>query len=116
MLTVNDKPTEFVFIFFSSVRAQTSILSSPIAVLNARRRTVCSVCTTDSEQPVMIEEGKEWELHQKSRTHRKLVKRANRLISSQQKHTSTNRTDGQRTGDEVSWQDLDESVTGLLPP
>jgi tRNA dimethylallyltransferase len=116
MLTVNDKPTEFVFISFSSVWAQTSILYSPIAVLNARRRTVCSVCTIDSEQPVMIEEGKEWELHQKSRTHRKLVKRANRLNSGQQRHATGNRTESQRASDEVSWQNLDESVTGLLPP
>lgn len=113
MLTVNDKPTEFAFTYFSNVQAQTFILSSPIAVLNARRRTVCSVCTIDSEQPVMIEEGKEWELHQKSRTHRKLVKRANRLNFGQQRHPVAIRTEGQRTGDETSWQDLDES---LLPP
>jgi len=61
MLTINDKPTD------------------PTAILNARRRTMCPVCTTNGEQPVMIEEGKEWELHQKSRTHRKLVNRANRV-------------------------------------
>lgn len=52
---------------------------SPTAVLIARRRSICTVCTLDIEKPVMIEEGREWELHEKSRTHKKLLNRANRI-------------------------------------
>jgi tRNA dimethylallyltransferase len=35
------------------------------------------VCTTDLEKPVMIEEGKEWENHQRSRTHRRMSRKTN---------------------------------------
>lgn len=52
---------------------------SPTAVLLARRRTNCQICSIDEDKPVMIEEGKEWDLHVKSRTHKKLVARAKRL-------------------------------------
>ncbi|KAJ4488303.1 tRNA isopentenyltransferase [Lentinula aciculospora] len=43
----------------------------PSALLNARRKIICPVCTTDPTQPFMVEEDKEWELHQKSRLHRR---------------------------------------------
>ena len=91
-----------------------SVLFSPIAVLNARRRTICLVCTTDNEQPVMIEEGKEWGLHQKSRTHRKLVSRAIRQKLGQQRHAITEGTEGQPTVVKDAWQDMDESVMTIF--
>jgi len=97
MLTINDKPT------------------NPTAILNARRRTICPVCTTNTKQPIMVEEGNEWELHQKSRTHHKLVSRAIRLKSGQQKAGSPKATEGQQTAGEDNWQDLDESVLSIFP-
>ncbi|KAJ3998073.1 tRNA isopentenyltransferase [Lentinula boryana] len=45
--------------------------TDPRAVLNARRKIICPVCTIDPAQPFMVEEGKEWKLHQKSRIHRR---------------------------------------------
>ncbi|KAJ3796772.1 tRNA isopentenyltransferase [Lentinula aff. detonsa] len=45
--------------------------TNPRAVLNARRKIICPVCTIDLAQPFMVEEGKEWKLHQKSRIHRR---------------------------------------------
>ncbi|KZP29943.1 tRNA isopentenyltransferase [Athelia psychrophila] len=63
MLTIEAKPT------------------NPAAVLNSRRKAICPVCTVDDAQPVMIEEGREWDLHETSRTHKKLVARAQRIAS-----------------------------------
>ncbi|KAF9239613.1 tRNA isopentenyltransferase [Melanogaster broomeanus] len=50
---------------------------NPSAVLQARRRIVCPVCTTNPSQPVMIE-GQEWDAHRGTRVHRRLVARAKR--------------------------------------
>ncbi|KAJ3814306.1 tRNA isopentenyltransferase [Lentinula aff. lateritia] len=44
--------------------------TTPSAVLNARRKFICPVCTSDPTQPYMVEE-KEWKLHQKSRVHKR---------------------------------------------
>ncbi|KAE9407010.1 tRNA isopentenyltransferase [Gymnopus androsaceus JB14] len=44
--------------------------TDPSAVLNARRKIICPVCTIDPGQPFMVEEGKEWQLHHKSRIHK----------------------------------------------
>ncbi|KAH9951975.1 tRNA isopentenyltransferase [Amylocystis lapponica] len=60
MLTIPDKPTD------------------PTAVLYARRKVVCRTCTTNPEQPVMIEEGKEWAAHVGTRMHRRLLQKAAR--------------------------------------
>lgn len=49
---------------------------SPAAVLNARRKVVCPICTVNPEQPVMVEEGKEWKAHIDTRFHRKMQRRA----------------------------------------
>ncbi|KAK0197484.1 tRNA isopentenyltransferase [Armillaria mellea] len=58
MLTVEEKATD------------------PMSVLNSRRKMTCEVCTTNKNQPVMIEEGREWDVHRKTRTHRKLLSKA----------------------------------------
>lgn len=46
---------------------------SPTAVLLARRKVICPACTTDESKPVMIEEGREWEAHARSKVHRHLA-------------------------------------------
>ncbi|EIW85343.1 tRNA isopentenyltransferase [Coniophora puteana RWD-64-598 SS2] len=48
-------------------------LTDPTAVLEARRKVVCPICSTDPLQPVMVEEGKEWAVHAKTRLHRRLL-------------------------------------------
>ncbi|EMD38693.1 hypothetical protein CERSUDRAFT_94230 [Gelatoporia subvermispora B] len=50
----------------------------PTAVLEARRMVACDVCTVNPEQPFMVENAI-WDVHIKSRTHRRLVARAERL-------------------------------------
>jgi len=49
--------------------------TDPTAVLLARRKVICPVCTTDESKPVMIEEGREWEAHARSKAHRHLARR-----------------------------------------
>ncbi|KAI6167206.1 tRNA isopentenyltransferase [Pisolithus thermaeus] len=48
---------------------------SPSAVLEARRKVVCPLCTKDPSQPVMVECA-EWEAHQRTRLHRRLATKA----------------------------------------
>jgi len=64
MFTLADKPTD------------------PTAVLSARRRIACPVCSRSKGQPVTLEAGQEWELHQSSRRHKKLTRASERLLSS----------------------------------
>ncbi|KAG7086740.1 hypothetical protein E1B28_002673 [Marasmius oreades] len=45
--------------------------TDPKEVLKARRKVHCDVCTMDPDQPVMVEAGKEWDLHLKTRAHRR---------------------------------------------
>jgi len=63
MLSINEKPVD------------------PTSVLNARRLKICSVCTDNDAQPVMIEEGL-WDLHRNSRVHRRLTSRATKKHNS----------------------------------
>ncbi|KAF8831574.1 hypothetical protein HHX47_DHR1000533 [Lentinula edodes] len=44
--------------------------TNPSAVLNARRKIICPICTSDPTQPYMVEEN-EWKLHEKSRFHKR---------------------------------------------
>ncbi|KAI5983854.1 tRNA isopentenyltransferase [Pisolithus albus] len=53
---------------------------SPSAVLEARRKVVCPLCTKNPSQPVMVE-GLEWEAHQRTRLHRRLAAKAKERIS-----------------------------------
>lgn len=50
----------------------------PTAILEARRKNICPVCTIDESRPVMIEQGSDWEVHQKTRSHKRLQAKANR--------------------------------------
>lgn len=55
------------------------IVCSPTAVLLARRKILCPVCTVDEALPVMIEEGSEWEAHARTKAHKRLAaKKADR--------------------------------------
>ncbi len=47
-----------------------------MAMLEARRKLTCLVCTVDENRPVMIEQGLEWEIHQKTRSHKRLAVKA----------------------------------------
>ncbi|KAI0700185.1 tRNA isopentenyltransferase [Cytidiella melzeri] len=62
MLSIREKPT------------------NPEAVLEARRRVVCVTCTVDDQQPVMIEQGQEWEAHVRTRRHRSAATRTKREL------------------------------------
>ncbi|KZT28700.1 tRNA isopentenyltransferase, partial [Neolentinus lepideus HHB14362 ss-1] len=53
MLTVQDRPTR----------------------PTARRKVICPVCTTKDNEPVMIEEGEQWEIHRKTRAHKYMATR-----------------------------------------
>ncbi|KAI0320514.1 tRNA isopentenyltransferase [Amylostereum chailletii] len=65
MLSVKDKPT------------------SAEAVLQARKKFTCPVCSVDASRPVMLEEGLEWDAHEKTRAHRRLARRSKREMPSQ---------------------------------
>ncbi|KAI0825941.1 tRNA isopentenyltransferase [Irpex lacteus] len=54
--------------------------TNPGAVLEARRRIVCQTCTIDETKPVMIEQGKEWDAHARTKRHRTAAARAKRAI------------------------------------
>lgn len=86
------------------------ISSSPKDVLNARRRVVCAACTIDSERPVTLDEGQEWELHQNSRTHKKFVARSKRLL---QQIAPSKLADKPGTYKDAQ-QDFDGSVASIL--
>ncbi|KAK0210409.1 tRNA isopentenyltransferase [Desarmillaria ectypa] len=57
MLTIEEKATD------------------PLSVLSARRKLICEVCTASRNEPVMIEEGREWEVHKKTRGHKSCLRR-----------------------------------------
>ncbi|KAJ3474244.1 hypothetical protein NLI96_g12571 [Meripilus lineatus] len=91
MLSIPDKPT------------------NPNDVLSARRKLVCHICTVNDERPVMIEEGREWKAHVKTRVHRRMVDRSIRAKASA--WTPPNRPqDNQQESSEESF----EGLGGLL--
>ncbi|KAG5735525.1 hypothetical protein E4T56_gene11002 [Termitomyces sp. T112] len=47
--------------------------ADPISILNARQKRICPVCTTHPGRPFMVEEGREWDVHCKTRVHRRLA-------------------------------------------
>ncbi|KAF8626162.1 hypothetical protein AX15_005053 [Amanita polypyramis BW_CC] len=44
--------------------------ADPIITLQERRMITCQVCTVRANQPVMINEGREWDAHRQTRAHR----------------------------------------------
>ncbi|KAI9464916.1 tRNA isopentenyltransferase [Lactarius psammicola] len=55
--------------------------TDPTAVLLARRKVICPVCTMDESQPIMIEEGREWEAHTRSKVHKHLAAKGPRAVT-----------------------------------
>ncbi|VDB88643.1 unnamed protein product [Peniophora sp. CBMAI 1063] len=49
--------------------------ADPMAMLEARRQIVCPTCTVDKNRPVMIIEGEPWEVHCRTKVHRKLSRK-----------------------------------------
>lgn len=75
MLTVEEKATEYVM-QITILLATHLLVCSPLSVLSARRKLICEVCTASKKEPVMIEEGREWDTHKKTRAHRNYFRRA----------------------------------------
>ncbi|KAI6109974.1 tRNA isopentenyltransferase [Pisolithus sp. B1] len=61
--------------FAQSMLTDVNKAPSPSAALEARRKVVCPLCTKNPSQPVMVECA-EWEAHQRTRLHRRLVTKA----------------------------------------
>ncbi|KAH9983323.1 tRNA isopentenyltransferase [Russula compacta] len=47
--------------------------TDPTAILLARRKIICPICTVDEALPVMIEEGSEWAAHVRTKIHKRLA-------------------------------------------
>ncbi|KAF8197431.1 tRNA isopentenyltransferase [Pholiota molesta] len=45
----------------------------PASILQARKRRICTACTVQDDRPVMIEEGPEWDVHVKTRSHQRMA-------------------------------------------
>lgn len=78
MLTVNERDVQCVYCAPVYICLVLNFIHRPTAMLEARRKVVCPVCTIDENRPVMIEQGLEWELHRKTRSHKRLVGKAER--------------------------------------
>ncbi|KAH8108498.1 tRNA isopentenyltransferase [Phellopilus nigrolimitatus] len=50
--------------------------TDPKDILQSRRKLTCTTCTTDVERPFMLEVGHQWEIHQRTRVHKRLMKKA----------------------------------------
>ncbi len=51
----------------------------PSESLSVHRKRICEICTEDPSRPIMIEEGKEWKVHVKSRGHKNKAGREQHL-------------------------------------
>ncbi|KAL0061077.1 tRNA dimethylallyltransferase, mitochondrial [Marasmius tenuissimus] len=93
MLRIEEKPTD------------------PDAVLAARKKIVCGTCTINPAQPFMVEEGKEWALHVKTRGHRRRAhkkEQANRTHS--YRRASENKSSNGDTDSETPEVDLSSGI------
>jgi hypothetical protein len=75
------------------------IARSPTEILLARRKILCPVCTVDEALPVMIEEGPQWEVHARSKVHKRLA--AKKTERKQHVHTPAAQGKGDRTRGEL---------------
>jgi hypothetical protein len=71
------------------------IARSPTEILLTRRKILCPVCTVDEALPVMIEEGSEWEVHARTKVHKRLA--AKRTERKQHVHNLAAQGKGERT-------------------
>ncbi|KIK91129.1 hypothetical protein PAXRUDRAFT_831107 [Paxillus rubicundulus Ve08.2h10] len=84
---------------------------NPSAVLQARRRVVCPVCTTNSSQPITIEQGQEWDAHCGTRSHRRLAAKARRELEGSSSRPRERIANKKSSGDES--YNSDESLLFL---
>jgi tRNA dimethylallyltransferase len=70
------------------------IARSPTAILLARRKILCPVCTVDEALPVMIEEGSQWEAHVRTKVHKRL---ATKRTTERKQHVQAARGRGDST-------------------
>jgi tRNA dimethylallyltransferase len=77
------------------------VRNSPVSVLHARRKIICSVCTVNKDQPLMIEEGREWDAHQKTRIHKRLVGKASRDLVDKEHRAVRKQSDNSEAEDNV---------------
>ena len=82
-----------------------------------RTKKICTVCTRDNKRPIMIEEGKEWDQHVKTRRHRDGIKQKHKRHIRKQKslsqHSSSAKSDGAESGTSLRSSD-DRQLVGLL--
>ena len=89
------------------------IACSPTAVLLARRKILCPTCTVDEALPVMIEEGSEWEVHARTKVHKRLA--AKKADRKQPVDIPAAQGKAKRTCDDIgNADDLTGSLNGLF--
>ncbi|KAI0267580.1 IPP transferase-domain-containing protein [Russula aff. rugulosa BPL654] len=71
--------------------------TDPTAVLLARRKILCPVCTVDEALPVMIEEGSEWEAHARTKVHKRLAAKSTESLRKGHVHNLPAQGKGERT-------------------
>lgn len=76
LLDVQAETKRFAF----NVKTESPLIStnSPYATLDARRKVICDICTTNSERPIMVEDGQEWKDHVRARKHRRMQRERER--------------------------------------
>ncbi|KDQ11644.1 hypothetical protein BOTBODRAFT_177046 [Botryobasidium botryosum FD-172 SS1] len=72
---------------------------SPTETLLARRKRQCTICTSDPTRPVMLEEGREWQVHVKSRAHRTLAGKEKKVAEQMAQREEKQRIRRERRGD-----------------
>ncbi|KZS99235.1 tRNA isopentenyltransferase [Sistotremastrum niveocremeum HHB9708] len=50
-------------------------MSDGVELIQARGHIICPTCTTDPSRPLMVEQGEQWNLHQRTRRHRRALKK-----------------------------------------
>ncbi|KAA1479626.1 tRNA isopentenyltransferase [Dentipellis sp. KUC8613] len=79
---LDNKPLPEPTSFSESAKTMLSVTSKPkdpTAVLQARRKTICTACTVNELQPVMIDES-DRRAHERTRDHRRMVSKARKLL------------------------------------
>jgi hypothetical protein len=84
------------------------IARSPTAVLLARRKILCPVCTVDEALPVMIEEGSEWEAHARTKVHKRLAAKSTESLRKGHVHNLPAQGKGERTRGDLIGSSADD--------
>jgi tRNA dimethylallyltransferase len=81
LLQDTGKSVKYVHRPHYSCRVSESALS-PGDVLRVQRKLVCPTCSVHPEQPVMIDEGDPWDVHRRTKAHRRLAAKHARVMPS----------------------------------